>query len=245
MRSAVPSRTDVPQGTGTRIALVLTLAALGLHAPGGAAAGKPPEPERAPAGYEALGSPVRLVEATEGLLLATEVDGVYLPAPGLETEVSVRVSGLVARTRVRQRFHNPTGAWVEGVYLFPLPTGAAVDELRMVVGERVIEGRIRERREAAAEYERAKRSGRRASLVEQERPNLFTTSVANLGPEETVEVVLSYQEELRYDAGRFELRFPMVAAPRYVPGPVTAGGRSGAPAGAAPAVAAAASRAPT
>ncbi|HUP43747.1 MAG TPA: marine proteobacterial sortase target protein [Thermoanaerobaculia bacterium] len=177
-----------------------------------------PAPPVEIAGTEALGAPVALGDVEGGcLLFATEVDGLYLPAPALATEVTIRVSGIVARAEVRQRFHNPTSAWVDGVYVFPLPDGAAVDGLRMVVGERVIEGEVRERAEAAAVYERARREGRKASLVEQERPNLFTTSVANLGPGEEVEVVLAYQEELRYDAGRFALRFPLVAPPRYLP----------------------------
>jgi Ca-activated chloride channel family protein len=193
-----------------------TGAVAGLLLAGIAAAQPLAEPEGPPAGYEALGSPVRLADVEGGcLLLATEVDGVYLPAPGQETEVTIRVAGPVARAEVRQRFRNPTNAWVEGVYVFPLPDGAAVDGLRMVVGDRVIEGEVREREEAAAVYEAARREGRRASLVEQERPNLFTTSVANLGPGEELEVVLSYQEELRYDSGRFALRFPLVAPPRY------------------------------
>jgi Ca-activated chloride channel family protein len=179
-----------------------------------------PVPPVEVAGTEALGAPVALGDVEGGcLLFETEVDGLYLPAPVLSTEVTIRVSGIVARAEVRQRFHNPTSAWVDGVYVFPLPDGAAVDGLRMVVGERVIEGEVRERAEAAAVYERARREGRKASLVEQERPNLFTTSVANLGPDEEVEVVLAYQEELRYDAGRFALRFPLVAPPRYLPGP--------------------------
>ena len=172
------------------------------------------------------------------LLLSTEARGVYLPAPSLETEVEMRIRGPIARVQVRQRFHNPTDAWVEGVYVFPLPERSAVDGLRMVVGDRVIEGQIREREEAKTVYEQAKREGRKASLVEQERPNLFTTSVANLGPDETVEVVLHYQEDLRYDAGRFELRFPLVAPVRYVtgdaevgrPAPGSVPGRSGSPA---------------
>jgi len=178
-----------------------------------------PRPDGAPAGYERLGPPVRLADVDGGsLLLSTEAEGVYLPAPTLDTDVSMRVRGPIARVQVRQRFHNPTDAWVEGVYVFPLPERSAVDGLRMVVGDRVIEGQIRERQEAKQVYEQAKREGRKASLVEQERPNLFTTSVANLGPDETVEVVLHYQEDLRYDAGRFELRFPLVAPVRYVTG---------------------------
>lgn len=203
------------------LALVLLLGALAGSAPArgqetplpGAAA-----PSR-PAGYEALGPPVRLGDVGAGaLLLATEAAGVYLPAPDVTTEVTVRVTGILARTEVRQRFHNPTSAWVEGLYVFPLPEGSAVDMLRMRVGDRVIEGRIHERDEAAAIYQAARSEGRRASLVEQERPNLFTTSVANLGPDEEMEVAIEYQEELRYDGGIVSLRFPMVAAPRYESG---------------------------
>lgn len=198
---------------------VLWLFLLALAVPLGA---QPETPGERLDGYDQLGPPVRLQDVQGGsLLLATEADGVYLPAPGLETRVTVRVAGLIARTELRQRFHNPTSAWVEGVYVFPLPEGAAVDGLHMVIGDRVIEGQIRERQEAAEVYRQAAREGRRASLVEQERPNLFTTSVANLGPDEEMEVVLQYQEELRYDSGRFALRLPLVAAPRYCPDPST------------------------
>ncbi len=166
----------------------------------------------------APGAPVRMSDVHAGsLLLATEVDGVYLPAPVVDTDVVLRVSGPIVRAEVHQRFYNPTSEWVEGVYVFPLPELAAVDGLRMVIGRRVIEGEIREREEAARVYQAARAEGRRAGLVEQERPNLFTTSVANLGPDEVVEVVLRYQQEARWDAGHFSLRFPMVAGPRYVP----------------------------
>jgi len=179
--------------------------------------GDDPPPDL-PSGYEELGEPVTIDQVGGGsLLLATQVDGVYLPAPTLHTDIQVRVTGLVARTEVRQRFHNPTDAWVEGVYVFPLPERSAVDTLHMVVGDRVIEGEIRERAEAKKVYEQAKAAGRKASLVEQERPNIFTTSVANLGPDEAVEVVLEYQEELRYDGGIVSLRLPLVVAPRFNP----------------------------
>jgi Ca-activated chloride channel family protein len=166
-----------------------------------------------------LGPPMRLGDAEQGsLLLRTEHRGVFLPAPVLETEVRIRVTGLLARTIVTQRFHNPTDEWLEGVYVFPLPDTAAVDGLRMIVGERIIEGRIEEREEAKRVYSEARAQGKRASLVEQERPNVFTTSVANIGPDEDIEVVIEYQEDLRYDGGRFELRFPMVVGPRFIPG---------------------------
>ncbi|HEY7922146.1 MAG TPA: marine proteobacterial sortase target protein, partial [Vicinamibacteria bacterium] len=123
-----------------------------------------------------------------------------------------------SRARVTQRFRNPTAQWREGVYVFPLPDKAAVDRLRMQVGERVIEGLIQERSAAKATFDAAKREGRKASLVEQERPNLFTTSVANLGPGETLVVEIEFQQTLSFDEGEVRLRFPLVVGPRYIPG---------------------------
>lgn len=165
-----------------------------------------------------LADPVRMDDAGQGsLLLRTDHPGLYVPAPALATGVAIRATGIVARTTVTQRFRNPTGLWVEGVYVFPLPDNAAVDGLRMVIGDRVIEGHVQEREEARQTYEEAKSQGSKASLVEQQRPNLFTTAVANLGPDEEVEVVIEYQQELRYDAGVFSLRFPMAVTPRYEP----------------------------
>ncbi len=142
----------------------------------------------------------------------------WAPAPTLSTEVRFEVAGVVARARVTQRFRNGTDGWVEGVYVFPLPERAAVDHLRMRVGERTIEGQIREREEARAEFQRAADSGRRASLVEQQRPNVFTSRVANLGPGEEVVVEIEFQQLLAFDEGEVRLRFPLVVGPRYVPG---------------------------
>ncbi|MEQ9639545.1 MAG: marine proteobacterial sortase target protein [Alphaproteobacteria bacterium] len=167
----------------------------------------------------APGPLMRAGDAESGmLLLRTEEPGKFLPAPTVATDVEITVSGVVARTTVRQRFHNPTDQWVEGVYVFPLPERGAVDTLRMQIGDRFIEGRIEERQKARQQYEQAMREGKRASLLEQERPNLFTNSVANIGPDETVVVEIHYQERLVPDDGRFAVRFPMVVAPRYIPG---------------------------
>ena len=152
------------------------------------------------------------------LLLRPDMDRGYVQAPTVETKVRIRVTGLVGRTRVVQQFRNPSDEWVEGVYVFPLPVRAAVDTLRMKVGERVIEGQIQERAQARRTYEKAKREGKKATLVEQERPNIFTVSLAHIGPLESVLIELEYQEEVRYEAGRFDLRFPMVVGPRYIPG---------------------------
>lgn len=102
--------------------------------------------------------------------------------------------------------------------MFPLPDTAAVDHLRMKVGDRTITGEIRERAEAKRRYDQAKQEGTRASLVEQERPNVFTVSIANIAPQDRITVEIEYQETVRYDQGVFSLRFPMVVGPRYIPG---------------------------
>lgn len=155
-----------------------------------------------------------------GLMLVHESqDSAPVPAPLVATDVAIAVSGTIARTTVTQHFKNPGDAWVEGIYVFPLPERAAVDRLRMRVGDRFIEGRIEEREAARQRYETAKTQGRKASLVEQERPNVFTTNVANIGPGDTVSVRIEYQETVRLDEGRFHLRFPMVVGPRYNPEP--------------------------
>ncbi|MEO8486384.1 MAG: marine proteobacterial sortase target protein [Betaproteobacteria bacterium] len=133
------------------------------------------------------------------------------------TEVRIDVSGIVARTTLTQRFVNPTPVWREGVYLFALPDKAAVDHLRLVSGGRVIEGEVQERAAARKRYDEAKRSGRQAGLVDQARPNLFTTRVAHLAPDAEVVVTIEYQEALRYDAGTFSLRLPLAITPRYLP----------------------------
>jgi Ca-activated chloride channel family protein len=150
------------------------------------------------------------------LLLKMETG--YIVATRMNTEIDATVSGLVARVSVKQEFRNTGSNWVEGVYVFPLPDTAAVDRLRMHIGERFIEGEIREKEQAKKEYEAAKLSGKKASLVEQERANLFTTSVANIGPGETVSVEIEYLETLNVDEGTFSLRFPLTLTPRYIPG---------------------------
>ncbi len=153
-----------------------------------------------------------------GILLKTFSGKAPIPAPLLNTTVSITISGLIARTTVSQEFRNPSDAWSEGVYVFPLPEQAAVDHLRMKIGERMIEGQIQERALAKKTYNKAKAKGQRASLVEQERSNIFTTSVANIAPHAPITIEIEYQEVVRYDQGRFSLRFPMVVGPRYIPG---------------------------
>ena len=156
-------------------------------------------------------------EMQSGSLLLRMEQG-YRTATLVNTDVNIRVNGLVARVSVMQEFANDGGDWVEGVYVFPLPDGAAVDHMRLYIGERFIEGEIREKEAARKTYERAKQNGNKASLVEQSRANLFMTSVANIAPGETIVVEIEYLEDLRYDDGTFSLRFPMTLTPRYIPG---------------------------
>jgi Ca-activated chloride channel family protein len=177
-----------------------------------------------------LAAPLHAVRADEiretGMLpqqmqtgsLLLQMQAGYKTATRINTDVAIRVSGPVARTTLSQNFLNDGTEWVEGIYVFPLPDSAAVDRLRIRVGERVIEGEIREKEEAKAEYAQAKKEGRRAGLVEQQRSNLFTTSIANIGPGETVVVEIEYLETLSYDDGQFSLRFPLTLTPRYIPG---------------------------
>ncbi|MEJ2121035.1 MAG: marine proteobacterial sortase target protein [Alphaproteobacteria bacterium] len=161
---------------------------------------------------------VELNEVESGtLLIKTETPGRYLAAPTVKTDVRMEVSGLVARVTVSQQFTNPSKKWIEGVYVFPLPENAAVDRLRMRIGDRFIEGKVKEREAARKLYLEALKAGKKAALTEQERPNIFTNSVANIGPGETVLVQIEYQHTLRYDRGAFSLRFPMVVGPRYIP----------------------------
>jgi Ca-activated chloride channel family protein len=164
---------------------------------------------------------------TEGTLLWRSAHQLAaVPAPLLATDVEMRVTGMVVRATVRQRFTNPSDAWAEGIYVFPLPEDGAVDHLRMQVGDRVVEGIIQERTAAKAAYTQARQEGKRASLVEQERPNVFTTSVGNIPPGAAIAIEIEYQQAARYDAGQFAMRFPMVVGPRYIPGAADIG-RSG------------------
>ena len=199
------------------LAALIAGAAFLMTAPAPARADTAPAAETAPTPTPRLVTPGDMTSGA--LLFKAKEKGRYIQAPALATDVDIDVTGPIARTRVTQRFENPSDGWVEGIYVFPLPEKAAIDTLRMMIGNRVIEGQIKERQEARQIYERAREAGQRASLMEQERPNVFTNSVANIGPGETIVVQIEYQETVRQDEGIFSLRFPMVVAPRYNPMP--------------------------
>ena len=140
-----------------------------------------------------------------------------MPAVRLGTDMNVTVTGNVARVRVTQAFRNTSSQWMEASYLYPLPQDGAVDGLNMVVGSRVIVGRIEKRAAARAIYEHAKARGQKTGLVEQQRPNMFSTSVANVGPGETVLIAIDYQAPVVPVNGTYALRLPLVVGPRYTP----------------------------
>ncbi|MCB2066648.1 MAG: marine proteobacterial sortase target protein [Erythrobacter sp.] len=155
--------------------------------------------------------------ASGGLVLRGGGVSTEMPAMRLGTDIRAEVSGSIARVTVTQAFRNTSDQWMEATYLYPLPDNGAVDDLRMVVGDRILIGNIREREEARQIYETALVEGRRAGLVEQERPNMFRTNAANVGPGETVLVAIQFQAPVRQLGDEYALRLPLVVGPRYVP----------------------------
>lgn len=136
----------------------------------------------------------------------------------MDTAVDMQVRGLLAEVTVRQVYRNDSSQWREGRYLLPLPADAAVGGLVLRIGDRLVEGEVQEKAKAAATYEAAAAAGRRAGLVEQNRPNLFATSVANIGPGEEIEVEVRYWQPVHYRDGAFSLSLPLTLTPRYLPG---------------------------
>ncbi len=155
---------------------------------------------------------------TPGALLVMDANGKTKSfCPLKHTNVKAEISGFLSRVVVTQEFENNFKEKIEAVYTFPLPQNAAVDDMTMIVGERTVRGKILPREEAQAVYEGAKARGQVASLLDQERPNIFTQSIANILPGEQIKITISYVETLRYEDGAYEFVFPMVVGPRYIP----------------------------
>ena len=154
------------------------------------------------------------------------VGGLYAQTPDrgrqaftlTNTDVKGKISGNISRVEVTQTFQNPYDKPLEAIYVFPLPDQAAVDDMEIRIGDRVIKGNIKKREEAKAIYERARQEGRTAGLLEQERDNIFTQSLANIKPKEQIKVTIRYTESLKFEEGDYEFVFPMVVGPRYIPG---------------------------
>lgn len=152
-----------------------------------------------------------------GQLIALDKEGRPDSLCPLErTSVTAKIAGFGAEVNVVQSFLNTSKTPIEAVYTFPLPNDAAVHRMRMKIGERVIEGSIKRRGEARQIYEAAKAAGRNAALLDQERPNIFTQSVANIMPGSRIQIEISYVQLMKYDSGQFEFSFPMVVGPRFL-----------------------------
>jgi hypothetical protein len=140
------------------------------------------------------------------LLYRSPISGRYESLPLVHTDVALDVRGLVAAATVTQQYANSSANPIEAVYVFPLPHDAAVYDMEIRIGNRVIRSVVRERSEAKRVYEAAKSEGKRAALLEEERPNIFTASVANIMPGDRIDVRLRYVEPLRWEEGRMRLR---------------------------------------
>lgn len=151
-----------------------------------------------------------------GTIKATARDGQSFELVALASDVHYQIGGLVAEASIHQRFTNSSSEWVEAQYLLPLPQGAAVHDMSLRIGERVIVGEIREKAQARREYVEAAASGKHAALVEADRANLFRTAVANVGPGETIEVEVRWWQQISYRDDRFSLTLPLTYTPRYV-----------------------------
>ena len=145
-------------------------------------------------------------------------DGSYEAISPLSTDVRIDISGLLARAQVKQTFRNQSNHWIEAIYAFPLPDESRVDHMEMQIGERTVTGEIRAKQQAKKEYLQALGEGKRVSLLESQRANLFTNRAANIPPLETIEIIFSYQWQVEYIDGVFGLRVPLTITPRYLPG---------------------------
>ncbi len=133
------------------------------------------------------------------------------------TDARVVVTGPVAHAVVTQTWENPNTVPVDGLYIFPLPENAAVTDMSLRIGDRLIKGEMKRREEARALYDKARSEGRVAGLLDQERPNIFAQRVANIVPGARVEVVLAFDHEIRCEEEDCEYVFPTVVGPRFIP----------------------------
>ncbi len=150
---------------------------------------------------------------TEGTMAVTNMENTVLPLK--YTEVKADITGMLADVKVTQKFQNELSENIEAVYMFPLSSGSAVQEFEIVIGERVIKSVVKEKKEARRTYEKAKQAGKKAGLLEQERPDIFTVSVANIEPGQDILVNIRYYETIKYEDTDYEFVFPMAITPRY------------------------------
>ncbi len=155
------------------------------------------------------------LEEKEGPYFAIEDKSGVENFPLLETKADVKIAGMIAEVELTQVYKNDGNKTIEAVYVFPLGTQSAIYAMRMKIGTRIIEAEINEKKKAQKIYEQAKEDGKVVSLLEQERPNVFQMKVANIMPGDTVEVTVSYIENIVPEEGIYEFVFPTVVGPRY------------------------------
>jgi Ca-activated chloride channel family protein len=172
-------------------------------------------------GQEAENGPPQMGEGA--LMYRSPNSHQYQIVPLVHTDAALDVRGLVASATVTQQYVNSSTEPIEAVYVFPLPHDAAVYDMEIRVGNRMIHSVVKEREEAKKTYATAKSEGKHAALLEQERPNIFTASVANIMPGDKVDVRMRYVEPLSWEDGKVRLVFPMVVGPRYIPGTQSVG----------------------
>ncbi len=131
------------------------------------------------------------------------------------TTVVADIAGVIADVKVTQVYRNEGRRALEAIYIFPASTRAAVYGMKMTIGERTITATIKKREEARAAYEQAKQEGRSASLLEQQRPNVFQMNVANILPGDEIKTELHYTELITPTSGTYEFVYPTVVGPRY------------------------------
>ena len=156
-------------------------------------------------------------EKKGGVLFARASDNNRIILPLKRTDVEMKITAGISQTNVTQTFYNDTKNLLEAIYIFPLPSKATITGMELRIGNKIIASVVKEKKEAKRTYEKAKKQGKRTALLEQERENIFTTSVANFQSGETVHVSFSYLEKLEYQKGKYELNFPMVIGQRYIP----------------------------
>lgn len=160
-------------------------------------------------------------------LFAVKKDQTKAEMPLVSSHLACEVRGPIAQVTLVQSYHNDSADPIEAVYVFPMHDDSAVGGMTMHIGTRTIRAVIKTRDEARATYDKAKADGKAAALLEQERPNIFTQSVANILPGEQIDVELVYDVLLEPDAGMYELALPTVVGPRYIGGEALGGTQSG------------------
>ena len=157
------------------------------------------------------------IEEIKAGTLVRKISGTndYEIIPQIETDIMIDIQGMVSNTILEQKFINKSDKAIEAMYVFPLNHKAAIHDMYFIVDNRIVRSQIEEKKEAKKKYTQAKKDGKRTSLLNQERPNMFTQSIANIMPNDSIIVRVKYVEELSYKNKEFELRLPLAITPRY------------------------------